>query len=59
VDGTEGIVPEGYLERIQDATFAPPLQQMLNNDLWDDDWDSDDDYKQDEASSKPSIVRKF
>eukprot|EP00091_Calanus_sinicus_P025503 TRINITY_DN9767_c0_g1_i1.p1 TRINITY_DN9767_c0_g1~~TRINITY_DN9767_c0_g1_i1.p1 ORF type:complete len:145 (-),score=29.03 TRINITY_DN9767_c0_g1_i1:161-595(-) len=59
VDGREGIVPEGYLEKIRDATFAPPSQQMSKNDLWDDDWDSDDEYKQDEASNTPSLVRKF
>ena len=59
VDGREGIVPEGYLERIQDAMFAPPSEQMSKNDSWDDDWESDDEYKQDEASNTPSLVRKF
>ena len=32
-DGMVGIVAEGYLERVQDATFAHPSQQMMKNDL--------------------------
>lgn len=51
VEGKEGLVPEGYIERITDTMYAPLGRQVSNNDVWDDDFDSDDD--QEEGSITP------
>jgi len=41
-DGREGIVPEGYIERVTD-NFSPPAHSVSKNDIWDDDFDTDDE----------------
>ena len=54
-DGREGIVPEGYIERVQDN--SAPAHTVSRNDIWDDDFDTDDEH--DDAGSIPSPSAKY